>query len=191
MGASVSAAAEWWTGGWASEEELSIWAACGPGWHGDGWGSEGFLMLSQHEDGNLQTTPLLCFYAVDFGVTRFRPIFFFCSKFTNQNSNLCCLRDMDFCPLVIFFSLFNIWMEPLSHTCSQDSLSCCTLVWFFFLTSRFFSFWGSDVYQSNQMSLYSLSRKHTLTPSHASHKGLAVNIRNEFSNLTFVTPNSQ
>lgn len=43
-------------------EQLSIWPACGPCWHGDGWGSEGFLMLSQQEDGNLQTTPLFALH---------------------------------------------------------------------------------------------------------------------------------
>lgn len=70
-------------------------------------------------------------------------------------------------------------------------LSYCTMLLFFFLSSRFLSHRGSDVYQSNQMSLLSLSRKHTLTPSRANYKDLGVKIMNKFKSVTLATPNSQ
>lgn len=93
---------------------------------------------------------------------------------------------MDFSPCVLFFSLkdslFNIW---IGHTCThvQARVFIYHIAHWFcfsFFNSRFRSFCGSDVYQSNQMSLLSLSRKHTLTPSLANHKDLTVKIMNTF-----------
>lgn len=113
--------AEWRLG--FGEKELSIWAACGPGWHGDGWGSEGFLMLSQHEDGNLQTTPLLCYYAVDFGVTRFRSIFFFFSAANSQiKTEICAVYEIWILVRLFFFVLYSIsGSDTLTHTGRQES----------------------------------------------------------------------
>lgn len=119
------------------EKELSIWAACGPGWHGDGWGSEGFLMLSQHEDGNLQTTPLLCYYTVDFGVTGFR--FFFLSAPNSQIKTVICAVYEIWILVSLFYLffitglLYSISGSSTLHTCAGKSLylSYCALAFVF------------------------------------------------------------
>lgn len=131
------------------EKELSIWAACGPGWHGDGWGSEGFLMLSQHEDGNLQTTPLLCYYTVDFGVTGFCSIFFFLSAANSQIKTVICAVY----EIWILVSLFYIFVitgllysisgsSTLAHMCRKESLFIILRIgfYFYFLTAGFYTF---------------------------------------------------
>lgn len=83
-------------------------------------------MLSQHEDGNLQTTPLLCYYAVDFGVTGFRSIFFF--SFPTANSQIktviCAVHEIWilvrlFYLFIYLFSLqgfFIQYVEPHTYT---------------------------------------------------------------------------